>query len=177
MRKITFVFPALVALALCVWPEMALAGEASGNDIGDVVQRIASTVFKSADTAIIVFGVASFALNQLSQIWAWAADSKMRKIDRLIEGAISFAYLIKGQKQKKEQGGKLTLEQGHELATIALDALRKDAEKAGINLEKALGDDSRQRSRIQTIFDRMRAGRAKTEGSLPNVSESAAVAG
>ncbi len=177
MRKFCFAVLAIVTLSCFAYPEMAAAGEVSGNDIGEAVQRIASNIFKSADTAIIVLGVASFALNQLSQIWAWAADSKMKKIDRLIEGAISFAYLLKGQKLKKEQGGKLKLEQGHELADIALEALRKDAEKAGINLEKALGDDSRQRSRIQTIFDRMRAGRAKPEGSASDVSESASAAG
>ncbi len=67
MRKNTVILPALVALAFCVLPAAAFAGEAAG-DIVDVVERIVATVFKSADTAIIVLGVASFALNQLSQI-------------------------------------------------------------------------------------------------------------
>ncbi len=174
MKRIYVILLAYVALA-CVFLPAAFAGEASG-DVGDMAQRIAATVFKSADTAIIVLGVAAFAMNQLSQIWAWAADSRMGKIDRLIEGAISFAYLLKGQEWKKK-GGKLTLEQGQELADIALEALQGDAAQAGINLEKALGNESRQRSRIQTIFDRMRGGRAKPEGSPPDVPETVAVAG
>ncbi len=165
---------ALVALAFCAWP--AFAGEVSG-DVGDMVRRIVATALKSADSAMIVLGVAAFAMNQLSQIWAWAADSKMAKIDRLIEGAISFAYLLKGQEWKKQQSGKLTLEQGQELADIALEALQGDAAQAGINLEKSLGNESRQRSRIQTIFDRMRSGRVKLEGSPPDVSETVEVAG
>jgi hypothetical protein len=172
MRKITFVLLALVALA-CVCP-VAFAGDVPDN-IGEVVQRIAATVFRSADTAVIVLGVAAFAMNQLSQIWAWSADSKMAKIDRLIEGAISFAYLIKGQKLKKEKNGKLTLEEGQELSDIALGSLQKNAEKTGINLTRSLGDESQQRSRIQIVFDRMR-NRAKSEGKITDVSETAATA-
>ncbi len=174
MRKFTFVLPALVALALCVWVEPAFAGEAS-VDIGDVVKNLLGGIFRGADTAIIVLGVLSVAVNQLSQVWAWAADSKMAKIDRLIEGAISFAYLLKGQKWKKEQGGKLTLEQGQDLAGTALNALKRTAAAKGINLDSRLGDDNEKRSRIQNVFDRLR-NRAKSEKGVPDVPEDSTAA-
>jgi hypothetical protein len=172
MRKITFVLLAFVALA-CVCPA-AFAGEVPDN-IGEVMQRIAATVFKSADTAVIVLGVAAFAMNQLSQIWAWAADSKMAKIDDLIKTAISFAYLLKGQGWKKDQGGKLTLKQGEELSSIALDKFKSDAAKKGINIDNLIGSDDDKRSRIQIVFDRMR-NRAKPEGKTADVPETAATA-
>lgn len=150
MRKI----PIIIIVAIAgLFVTQAMAGEVSIGAFG-LLRSAVDYVTSKVDTAIIILGVASFALNQISQIWPWTKESTMGKLERLIEDAISGATLLKGQ-VFKEKTGDLTVEQGREVADKALEILKEEAAKERINLEKLLGDDERKRFRIKTIFDRM----------------------